>query len=207
LKEEKPQKKGAWVPSKEAWDKFLALLDADDQVAGERYEGIRKRLVIFFEGRNCRGAEDLADKAIVRVIKKVHAGEEIDNVMRYSFGVAKIIRREEGEIVRRENLIQQELLRSGADFVSPDDFDDESELRFVAFEHCLELLPPAKRTFILNYYEDTGRDKIDNRKSLSEKLGISQNAVTLRAYQIRKKLEKCIKNRLRSLKQVRKESH
>ena len=204
---EKPRKKGAWVPTQEAWDKFLALLDTDGQVAAERYEGIRKRLIIFFEGRNCRGAEDLADKTIVVVINKNHEGVVIDNVMSYSFGVAKIVRREEGEILRRENLIQEELLRSGADIVDPDDFDDESELRFVAFEHCLELLPPAKRTFILNYYEETGRDKIDNRKSLSEKLGISQNAVTLRAYQIRKKLEKCIKNRLRSLKQVRKESH
>ncbi len=196
-----------WLPSPEAWERFLTLLDANNQVAWERYEGLRRRLVIYFEGRNCRGAEDLALKTITRVIKRNEDGVPIDDVMRYSFGVARILRLEEGEIVRRENLVREELLRSGADVVNPKDPLDEAELKFVAFEKCLDKLPAAKRKFILRYYEDVGRDKIDNRKSLSEELGISQNAVTLRAYQIRKKLEKCIKGRLRNLKQLGKDSH
>ena len=129
--------------------------------------------------------------------------------MRYSYGVAKIIRLEEDEVVRREDSVRDELLHGGGAFVDPEDPYDESEQRYAAFEDCLGKLSVSDRTFILNYYEDIGRAKIDNRKSLSDKLGISQNAVTLRAYQIRKKLRKCIKNRLKqsAVKQLSKDSH
>lgn len=198
-----------WVPTREAWDRFLSLLDADNQVAGERYEGIRRRLIIYFEGRKCRAAaEDLADKTIARVIKRNYDGVHIDDVVRYSYGVAKIIRLEEDEVVRREDHVRDALLRGGA-FTDPEDPYDESALRYAAFEECLGKLSVSNRVFILNYYEDTGRAKIDNRKSLSDKLGISQNAVTLRAYQIRRKLQKCVQNRLKQgvMKQLRKDSH
>lgn len=198
-----------WVPTPEAWDRFLSLLNADNQLAGEEYEGIRRRLIVYFEGRKCRAAEDLADATIARVIKRNYDGVHIDNVMRYSYGVAKIIRLEEGEVVRREDIVRDQLLRGGAAFTDPEDPYDESELRYAAFEQCLGKLSLSSRTFILNYYEDTGRAKIDHRKSLSEKLGISQNAVTLRAYQVRRRLQKCIQNRLKQgvMKQLRKETH
>ena len=199
-----------WVPTREAWDKFLSLLDADQEVAGERYERIRRRLIIFFEGRRCLRAEDLADETIMRVIRKNYDGVHIDDVIRYSYGVAKIIKLEEDEIGRREDRMRDELLRSGATFIDPEDPYAEEDLRYGAFQKCMEKLSTSNRTFILNYYEDTGRAKIDNRKSLQDALGISKNAMTLRAYQVRKKLEKCIKSHLRqaaAMKQLLKDSH
>jgi len=68
----------------------------------------------------------------------------------------------------------------------------------VTFDKCMDGLSIENRTFILSYYDESGRAKIDKRKSLTEKLGISRNAVTLRAFQIRKKLENCIKSHLRN---------
>ena len=38
-----------WVPTREAWDKFLLLLDVDIEVAAEKYEAIRRRLILYFE--------------------------------------------------------------------------------------------------------------------------------------------------------------
>jgi DNA-directed RNA polymerase specialized sigma24 family protein len=199
-----------WVPTPEAWDKFLSLLGPDYDVAADKYEGIRRRLIVYFEGRKCQRAEDLADKTITRVIKRNYDGVHIDDVMRYSYGVARIVRLEDFEILRKEDCVRDELLRGGSVFVDPKDPYDENDLRYAAFEDCLEQLSAANRTFILNYYEETGRAKINNRKSLREMMAISHNAVTLRAYQIRKKLEKCIKSRLKPslrMKEVRRDSH
>jgi DNA-directed RNA polymerase specialized sigma24 family protein len=186
-----------WVPTREAWEKFLSLLDPDDERAGEKYESIRKRLIIYFEGRKRRRAEELADRTIIRVIQKHDEGTQIDDVMRYSYGVARNILLEDIENVRREDKLKEELLRSGAAFVDPRDPFDEKDVPYAAFEKCMEKLAPDNRAFILDYYEETGRAKIDNRKSLREQFRISHNAVNLRAYHIRKKLGKCIKSLLK----------
>jgi DNA-directed RNA polymerase specialized sigma24 family protein len=185
-----------WVPTPEAWDKFLLLLDVDKEVAGTKYEDIRKRLIIYFECRKRIEAEDLADETITRVIKKHYEGVHIDEVMCYCYGVARKVLLESFVATRRNDSVQQELLRFSNPFVLSDDADDRNIL-MLTFDECMQRLSTANRQFILSYYDDSGRAKIDKRKSLTEKLGISRNALTLRAYQIRQKLEKCIKSHLK----------
>jgi RNA polymerase sigma factor (sigma-70 family) len=185
-----------WVPNSEAWEKFLRLLDADRERAGEKYEDIRRRLILYFECRRCTEPEDLTDETITRVIKRNAEGVPIDDVMRYCYGVARLVLCETFPARRREDMVQKELLRFSNPFTWPDDAEDHDLLR-PAFDACMEKLPEENRRFILTYYDDSARRKIDKRKSLAEKLGISRNAVTLRAFQIRKKLEKCIKSHLK----------
>jgi len=186
-----------WVPTPEAWDKFLLLLDDDREVAGEKYENIRKRLIFYFECRKRYESEDLADETITRVIKRNDEGVHIDDVMRYCYGVARIVFLETLVAVRRMDSVLQELIRFSSPFNAPDD-TDELNILTVTFDKCMDKLSIENRRFILSYYDDSGKAKIDKRKSLTEKLGVSRNAVTLRAFQIRKKLEKCIKSHLRN---------
>lgn len=188
-----------WVPTPEAWDKFLLLLDDDREVAGEKYENIRKRLIFYFECRKRHESEDLADETITRVIKRYYEGVQIDEVMRYCYGVARIVFLETLVAERRTDAVQEELIRFSTPFNPPEDSDDTQELHvlMITFDECMEELSMENRSFILSYYDDSGRAKINKRKSLTEKLGVSRNAVTLRAFQIRKKLEKCIKSHLR----------
>jgi DNA-directed RNA polymerase specialized sigma24 family protein len=185
-----------WVPTHDAWDKFLLLLDDDREVAGEKYENIRKRLIFYFECRKRYESEDLADETITRVIKRYDEGVHIDDVMRYCYGVARIVFLETLVAVRRMDSVLQELFRFSSPFNPPDD-TDELHILTVTFDECMDKLSIENRRFILSYYDDSGRAKIDKRKSLTEKLGVSRNAVTLRAFQIRKRLEKCIKSHLR----------
>lgn len=185
-----------WVPTREAWDKFLLLLDVDIEVAAEKYEAIRRRLILYFECRKRLAAEDLADETITRVIKKNDEGVHIDDVMRYCYGVARIVLLEDFVKTRRHDSVQKELLRFSKPFLPRDDADERHILMLI-FDECMESLSQGNRHFILSYYDDAGRAKIDKRKSLTEKLGVSRNAVTLRAYQIRKKIEKCIKSHLK----------
>ncbi|HEX7333472.1 MAG TPA: sigma-70 family RNA polymerase sigma factor [Pyrinomonadaceae bacterium] len=186
-----------WVPTREAWDKFLLLLDDDREAAGEKYENIRRRLIFYFECRKRYEAEDLADETITRVIKRCDEGIHIDDVMRYCYGVARIVFLETLVAVRRMDSVLQELIRFSSPFNPPDD-TDELHILTVTFDECMDKLSIENRRFILTYYDDSGRAKIDKRKSLTEKLGVSRNAVTLRAFQIRKKLERCIKSHLRN---------
>jgi RNA polymerase sigma factor (sigma-70 family) len=185
-----------WVPTREAWDKFLLSLDVNLEIAGKKYEDIRARLIIFFECRKRLDAEDLADETITRVIKKHYDGVDIGDVIRYCYGVARNVLLEAFEVTRRNDSFQKELVRFSNPFIPPDDADDRHIL-MVTFDECMERLSAENRQFILSYYDDSGRAKIDKRRSLTEKLGISRNALTLRAYQIRKKLENCIKSHLK----------
>src|SRR5919198_4623480 len=53
--------------TQEAFDYLLAWLDADRERAGEKYERIRRRLIMIFPCRRCPDAEELADETINRV--------------------------------------------------------------------------------------------------------------------------------------------
>lgn len=185
-----------WVPTREAWDKFLLLLDVDIEVAAEKYEDIRRRLILYFECRKRLEAEDLADETITRVIRRNYEGVHIDEVMRYCYGVARIVLLEDFGVTQRNDSVQKELLRFSNAFAPCDD-DDHRQILMETFDECMERLSKENRQFILSYYDESGRAKIDKRKSLTDKLGISRNAVTLRAYQIRQKLEKCINSHLK----------
>src|SRR5262245_4973774 len=59
-----------WELTKEDFDRFLTWLHPDREQAGQKYEEIRRRLVIIFNARRCPEAEDLADETINRVIRR-----------------------------------------------------------------------------------------------------------------------------------------
>jgi len=62
---------------------------------------------------------------------------------------------------------------------------------------CLRGLPKESRELIIEYYLEEGRAKIEDRKALAEKLGISLNALFSRAKRIRDRLEQCVTRRLK----------
>src|SRR2546423_614650 len=69
----------------------------------------------------------------------------------------------------------------------------EKELRHKCLDQCIGKLDPASRDVITKYYIGKERAKIENRRSLAESLGISVNALSIRACRIRDKLEKCVR--------------
>ena len=62
-----------WLLTKEAFDALLGWLDPNREVAGQKYEVIRRRLITIFSCRGCAEAEDLADETINRVASKLSA--------------------------------------------------------------------------------------------------------------------------------------
>ncbi len=188
-----------WTLSPEALGRFLTLLDSDVVEAGRTYERLRKKLIRLFEWRGCRFAEDLADEAINRVIRRLENGLALGSgdVPRFSAGVAHRVFLEHLREVRRSR-------------PSPGDADkapwvrgkhETTDLRLVILEDCLERLSAQQKDLVLRYYTGDRAVRIRNRKELARELGIEANNLRIRAFRIRAKLEKWIEDDLRHRQQ------
>jgi DNA-directed RNA polymerase specialized sigma24 family protein len=75
---------------------------------------------------------------------------------------------------------------------------EENEKKFKekmldCLEHCTDELDEASREIIIRYYFGEARIKIENRRALAQKLGVSVNALSIRACRIRDRLEICVR--------------
>ena len=182
------EKQLKWTLTGEAFHKLLLSLDPDVQRAGEIYENIRLTLIKFFDWRGVHFPEDCADETFNRIIRKLDAGETIEDVKTYCHGIARF--------VLLETLKNPDHKRTDLDnlppLVSLVQEEPTSNLRLECFTNCLQQLPPETRQLILEYYQDETRAKINNRVLLADKLGLPLNALRSRAQRIRMKLEVCI---------------
>lgn len=173
-----------WTLSQPSFDQFLAALDADRDAAGRQYEQLRIRIVKFFEWRSCPDPDSLADEAFDRVIRRVSQGEDIHDIAKYLYGVSRLICLEAAKRQRREEPIV-------IDFpIKPKAADDDTHLR--CLENCLSQISDANKELILRYYSFDRQAKIDDRKKLATHLGLSINALRIKALRIRAKVEECV---------------
>lgn len=165
---------------------LLGWLDENVELAGEKYERIRQRLIRVFIGRGCHEGELLADETIDRVTTKIP--DIKDNYegdpAAYFYGVAHNVHLEWLRLQKRERQIPY------IDFTI--DKDEEDESGYTCLESCLEKLPTDLREVILDYYRDEKRAKIERRRGLAERLGVSVGALQVRASRIRSKLSSCV---------------
>lgn len=177
----------------ESFEALLAMLDPDRETAGERYEGIRRRLVRLFEWRGCAHSEELADETFNRVARKSAEGLTLLRSDPYAYfcGVAHHVFQ---EVVRREAR-ETRALESGDRTVS-DPGEDEPDYRLDCLRACLETLEAGQRRLLLRYHEDDQR--IRSRKILCDELGIPMNALRIRVHRLRRKVEACVQEKLRN---------
>jgi DNA-directed RNA polymerase specialized sigma24 family protein len=171
--------------SQDDFDELLAWLHLDRDQAGKIYEDIRQRLIRIFAYRGCPVAEDLADETINRVAKKVRdlRSTYVGNPLLYFHGVARYVYL---EYVR---LTPEPL---PAVLISQAEKPEESELAYTCLEQCMGHLTPNNRAFVLEYFQDEKRAKIEHRKELTQRLGITLNALRIRAHRICTTLKKCM---------------
>jgi DNA-directed RNA polymerase specialized sigma24 family protein len=173
-----------WVLTKEAFDALLAWLDPNREVAGQKYEDIRRRLVKIFSCRGCAEPEDLADETINRVTGKLPSVETdfVGDPSRYFYGVANKVHLE----YRRR--------KPAPETPPPASYDEGIEKEFECLERCMQKLTEENRKLVIEYYQDERQAKIDHRKALAERLGIAINALRIRAFRIRASLQECVTN-------------
>lgn len=175
--------------NQEGFDRFLACLDAEREKAGQEYERIRGRLLLYFQCRNIAQAEDGADEAINRVILKLSAGEEIRDPVQYVFGIARMVLLE----ITRQQARHQEVEDAMLVTNPQDDDDEELHARLSCLRRCLQKLPPEQRDLITQYYEEEKRAKINLRQQLAQRFGIDLNTLRVRACRVRDGLKACVR--------------
>jgi DNA-directed RNA polymerase specialized sigma24 family protein len=74
----------------------------------------------------------------------------------------------------------------------PERREEDDDLWAVCLRECLRGVSEENRELIVEYYQDEGRARIDERKTLAANLGISLNALFSRAKRTRDKLEECV---------------
>jgi len=188
-----------WSLTQDLFDKLLDQLGPNGDSAGREYERIRVRLIRYFEWQWFTDPEGLADETMNRVARALGNGKAIwtKNPTSFFYGFARNIARERGRI-RAVSLDQigegdRHFGLSGSPTTEPDETQDS----FSSYlEECVRELPQFERSLIIRYYFGEKSAKIQKRKELASELGISVEALRIRAHRIRTKLEasvaKCV---------------
>ena len=186
--------KSSWSLSESAFHSFLEWLDDGEASEGQRYLEMRDRLVSYFDRKNCINPDDLADETLNRVARRLEEEGEIqtDTPAKYCYTVARFVFLEHLRGRDTKNVQLDELGTGG--LASPD-ISNEAEVKeqmLRCLEKCTNSLDGQSRDVILRYYLGDQREKIDNRGALAKSLGITANALAIRACRIRNKLEDCV---------------
>ena len=183
--------------TREALDKMLAVLDEDRDLAGRKYEVIRRMLQRFFACRGCPNPDDLADETINVVARKIAQGQAItgDEPARYFRGVARNVLKEYWRRPTRWLESIDCLPQSRHPSEDPTQAAERMtekvmvDRRIEELEKCLRRLPDQNRELIVRYYEYEGSAKKAGRRMLARQMGCQSNALRLRVHRIRLKLK------------------
>jgi DNA-directed RNA polymerase specialized sigma24 family protein len=188
-------KKQDWTPTEQAFRRFLEWLDEGQDSSGARYLEMRKRLVRYFDQKQCISADDLADETLNRVTRRLDEEGTITDASpaHYCYIVAKFVFLEHLRLVRPESSGEDSDFDSAAMTLGSNPPDETAQMRLDCLDHCLQKLVAADRALILQYYRgEQGAEKIQRRRELADSLELSLNALSIRACRIRDRLEDCV---------------
>jgi DNA-directed RNA polymerase specialized sigma24 family protein len=151
---------------------------------------MRRRLQAYFARKRVACADDLVDETFNRLARRLADEGRLDAgpPARYCYITARF--------VFLEHLRQPEVValpdRDAAGPAATATAAEGDERRLDCLDKCLGELKEADRHLILEYYSGEQRVKIAHRQQLAARLGISANALTIRASRIRTRLEACV---------------
>ncbi len=166
-----------WELDSQGWETLMTALAPDRDLAGHKYEELRRRLTDLFAWERCDLPDQLADEALNRLARKLTEGVSIPHLERYAFGIARFLIQENLRAQRgRQTALRQFPSQATA---------GPSESTVAALEECLAGLPAINRRLIERYYAE-------DRGAIARELGISVNALRNRAMRIREELSQCV---------------
>ncbi len=183
---------GKTAPAGEVFDRLLDRLDPDRTRAGLLYEDLRRTLLRFFQWRGAPYPDEHADATFDRVARRLAEGIVIANLGGYCYEVARLVALEALKRPEaRASAIRPAVVAAEVD---PAEEAALMEARMACLEECLAALPEDQRRFILDYYQDDQRRRIDRRRGLAERLGLRREALANRAQRLRDRLERCVRD-------------
>jgi DNA-directed RNA polymerase specialized sigma24 family protein len=181
----------------EGFERLLAALDPDRDKAGEEYERIRQRLMRLFIWRGCPNADELTDRTMERVSRRLDEGADIytGNVYAFFHGVALMVLRESWREAGRAAAIAKDptLMPIATPAAVGDDIDRERarERRLACLRRCLAAMPERSRNLLQAYHGQEGT-AISARRQLAHALAVPLTTLRLRVHRLRSGLRACI---------------
>jgi len=188
-----------WALTQDAFERLLGWLGQDSEPGGECYLEMRQRLVLYFDRKNSLSPDELADETLNRVARRLEEEGTIisDAPAHYCYIVARLVFLESLRQRQRQEPLNERLSVYSAASVaaSPEASEEEKEKeqRWECLEQCIGKLAPNDRELIISYYRGEERAKIENRRDMAAKLGVTMNALSIRACRLRDKLEACMR--------------
>ncbi|MEN3335854.1 MAG: hypothetical protein V7641_5219 [Blastocatellia bacterium] len=175
---------------------FLTWLDPDREKAAQEHLRLHAVLTRHFLAKGCIEPEDLADATMDRVCTILSAGKDLSAHHReaYLIRVAYYIQyehwRERKPIVTLAD--DGSSLRDGRSSAAFDFNEKDNDERFhLCLDQCLDELLPEERLFLLEYYSQEKREKIDARDRMAKGLGISHGALRQRKSKLLARVRRC----------------
>jgi DNA-directed RNA polymerase specialized sigma24 family protein len=151
-------------PTHTGFHRLLSWLDEGIDSGGAKYLEMRRRLVVYFDRKNCACPDELADEALNRVARRLEEPGGISDTppARYCYIVARFVFL---EYQRRPGSRQVSLDMSPEIGGSDCDIDDAGGFnsRLDCLDRCLEKLKSEDQEVILEYYRGEQRAKIEGR--------------------------------------------
>ena len=190
----------SWQATPESLARLLHWLDGEVDSQGQAYEEMRQRLVTYFDRKNCRTPDELADETLNRVMKWLEQNrkEEDTEPAKICYNTARFVfheylRRPEH---RQDDLDEMPIATQPSEdprvTASLNEEEEAKEQRLRCLEKCSAKLPTEDQEMIVRYYYGEQRAKLDNRKALARERGMTANALTIKACRVRDKLRACV---------------
>jgi DNA-directed RNA polymerase specialized sigma24 family protein len=199
LSAQKLGRKKDWALTPRAFHRLLEWLDEGADSGGEKYLEMRRRLVQYFDRKNCLAPDELADETLNRAARRLEEEGVIETEApaKYCYTVARFVFMEHLRATEKAGALLDDARTSSplnhpaaAEAAREKEF---AEKRLDCLERCAAQLEPRQRELITRYYAGKERERIENRRALAEELGVTVNALSIRACRIRDKLEECVR--------------
>jgi hypothetical protein len=196
-----------------AGDKLLRLFDTDQVVAGEELLRCREMLVRRFAAEHCYDADNLANQTIERVVADLEKNPQrvITNIWSFISGVARNIVHE----IHRSPVLKEVPLDDISPMQEPrtTPLDElligiaEQDNLHACLNECLEEFDAPNRQLLVSYYDAGDGEKLkQTRVRLADSLRLTSARLKKLAFNLRQKLEACIKNCLALRNKIEKPS-
>jgi DNA-directed RNA polymerase specialized sigma24 family protein len=90
--------------------------------------------------------------------------------------------------------------KQAADAFEKEEEELERERALRCLERCVAELDAERREMVIGYYYGEQRAKIENRRRLASKFGLTMNALSIRTFRIRERLEICVRRCIKNAK-------
>lgn len=198
-----------WVLTADAFALLLTALNPDPELAGIKYEQIRRKIIRKLEFEGSSEPEEHADEVFNRVARRVTEGEQLDAETPdgYFLQTARFVLSESRRAGKTHRVSGLDDLAAGEEpSFNPVEETERleerirRELGLGAIEKCRQELPAEERRIYDVYEYGSGRERIERRQKLAAELGEKIENLRLVVCRIGKKLTKCAEKQIEKSK-------